>query len=485
LIELCNLAFLVYTSLAAAEVERYDPFDISFSGPDDPTAIIDGMFQHVNSGNLIHLPAFWDGGTTWRCRFTPTELGEWTYSVAGEKGTLRCVQGDNPGFVRAVGRHFRFTNGEYLFVAGNTHYDIMSCSEPVIRETIEWNKGYFNKIRFATVTQRYHGDLKAFEPGDDENGYNFNRPVPAYWQKLDRTVAAMKAAGIQADLILAGPDITYKQIENDFYKRYVVARYAGFSNVWFCLGNEVHSKAHYEPEDMNEAGNFILGLDPYRHPLSVHDQAKWYYPGERWPTHVIFQKKNAHIATQRTLTMSVRDEKKPVINDEPAYQGEIVDGGAIQAWWGIVMGGGYGSTSQKTGNKTGPYFPEKNQPPDAWANPKSTHGWYMREQSRILQNFMSRCQWWKMETMIDHGRGIFERSEPGRQYLFLIPAGENITVSLPAGKDLPVSFYDIHSRDVEQAIQNAPSTGAAEKITLSAGDEDTRVYLIGNSKSGD
>ena len=51
MIQLCNLAFMVYTSLAVADLERYDPIDISFDGPDDPTAAINGMFQHVNSGN--------------------------------------------------------------------------------------------------------------------------------------------------------------------------------------------------------------------------------------------------------------------------------------------------------------------------------------------------------------------------------------------------------------------------------------------------
>jgi hypothetical protein len=249
------------------------------------------------------------------------------------------VQSSNPGFVHAVGRHFQFDNGDYLFVAGNTHYDLMHCSEPVIQDTINWNRGYFNKIRLATVTQRYHGEVQAFEPGDDENGYDFNRPVPSYWQKLDRTVAAMQAAGIQADLILAGPDITYQQLKNDFHKRYIVARYAAFSNVWFCLGNEIHSKGRYTTDEVSEAGEFICELDPYRHPLSVHEHSEWYYLGQSWPTHVIFQKKNLHVAIQRALAMSVWDECKPVVNDEPAYQGEIAAGGTIQAWWGMVMGG--------------------------------------------------------------------------------------------------------------------------------------------------
>ena len=134
------------------------------------------------------------------------------------------------------------------------------------------------------------------------------------------------------------------------------------------------------------------------------------------------------------------------------------------------MGGGFASTSQKTGHKTGPYFPEENRPPDTWPNPKSPHGWYIREQSLILQSFMSRCEWWKMENMVDHGNGVFERSEPGRQYLFLIPSGKSNSASLPAGKDLPVVFYDIHSRDVKGTIQNAPSTSGAERLTLKAGD---------------
>ncbi|KPL08890.1 hypothetical protein AMJ85_07560, partial [candidate division BRC1 bacterium SM23_51] len=407
-------------ALAAPSIAQYNLLEVEFTGPADPTAIISGTFVHVESGKRLVMPAFWDGGTTWRCRFAPTATGQWTYDVADKKGDIICVEGDNPGFIPTEGRHFRYSNGKYIHIMGNTHYDLMACSEDIIEKYIEWDRGVFNKIRFAAVTQRYHGETKAFEKGDDEDGYDFERPRPEYWQKLDRTVAKMQRAGIVTDLILAGPDITYQQLKNDFYKRYVVGRYAAYTNVWWCMGNEIHAKGLYRPAEVTRAANLIAALDPYHHPRSVHEQRKWMYGDADWPTHVIFQMKNPRVADHRRLTLSVRELGIPVVNDEPAYQGEIVNGGSIRAFWGCIMGCGYASSGQKQASKKGPYFPDKNLPPDAFSNPKSDKGWYVRKQAQILQGFMARTEWWKMNDVADLGENCFVRSEPGRQWLVLV-----------------------------------------------------------------
>lgn len=474
-------AFSVSANAAVPEVPLYALHEIDVPGGSaNPTAKIDVTFRHAESGEAIKMPAFWDGGTTWRCRFAPTKTGQWTYKAGNEEGALRCVAGENPGFVRAAGRHFRYSNGDYVYITGNTHYDLMSCSEDVIDEYIEWNRGAFNKIRMATVSQRYHGDSKAFEAGNDEDGYDFEKPVPAYWQKLDRTIAKMQRAGIVADLILAGPDITYQQLKNDFYKRYLVARYAAFGNVWWCMGNEIHSKGKYEPSDVTRAGDFIAALDPYNHPRSVHEQSKWFYGDATWPTHVIFQKKDARVGFQCGLMKSVRDLGIPVINDEPAYQGEIVDGGSIRAFWGCVMGCGYASSGQKIPTKKGPYFPDKSIAPDKFPNPRSEKGWYIREQVKILRAMMERSEWWKMNEVEDLGDGCFLRCEPGRQWLVLVAPGKSCTVDLSAaaGRDYVQYECDIQSTDVAGAIRKSRLGGTGKLQKFSASDSQERVFLI-------
>src|SRR4051794_15948280 len=108
--------FLLLTCKAAAiDVPRYGLHEIQFPGPADPVAKIDATFTHT-SGKTITMPAFWDGNPTWRCRFAPTELGNWQYSAADQKGTLTCTPGDNPGFIHPDGRHFRHDDGSHIFV---------------------------------------------------------------------------------------------------------------------------------------------------------------------------------------------------------------------------------------------------------------------------------------------------------------------------------------------------------------------------------
>ena len=55
------------------------------------------------SGTVLTVPAFWDGGEVWRVRFAPTEPGVWTYKTSctpddvglnGQTGRLKAVPYD-------------------------------------------------------------------------------------------------------------------------------------------------------------------------------------------------------------------------------------------------------------------------------------------------------------------------------------------------------------------------------------------------------
>jgi len=61
------------------------------------------------SGRSLPVDAFWDGGRTWRVRFSPDEIGEWQWRTSaqpadagldGREGRFACVAytGDNPLF---------------------------------------------------------------------------------------------------------------------------------------------------------------------------------------------------------------------------------------------------------------------------------------------------------------------------------------------------------------------------------------------------
>jgi len=125
IVERWRMQELSFTSTA----DYANPFgdielDVIFTGPDNVTMV---------------MPAFWDGGDTWKVRFAPTELGLWTYEsfcsneadagLHGLGGTITCVpyEGDldiyQRGFVKAVPdtRYFVYADGMPFFYLGDTH----------------------------------------------------------------------------------------------------------------------------------------------------------------------------------------------------------------------------------------------------------------------------------------------------------------------------------------------------------------------------
>ena len=75
--------------------------------------------------------------------------------------------------------------------------------------------------------------------------FDLTRFNPAFFQQLDRRVLDLQRLGIEADIILLHPydDGAWgfdrmSAEQDDRYLRYVVARLAGYRNVWWSLANE-------------------------------------------------------------------------------------------------------------------------------------------------------------------------------------------------------------------------------------------------------
>ena len=79
------------------QVPQWDFFETSFEGPTlrNPfvDATVDAVFAYGN--REVKMPAFHDGGNTWRVRFMPDTQGSWTFRTVsnvkqldGQAGSL-------------------------------------------------------------------------------------------------------------------------------------------------------------------------------------------------------------------------------------------------------------------------------------------------------------------------------------------------------------------------------------------------------------
>ena len=364
------IIFLIsaFFSVRASEsVERWGIFELELNGPSSGNPFVDVelsvVFTHAASGKTIEANGFYDGEGVFKIRCMPDELGEWAYTTTSNTGELNNQKGSfnctapsegNHGPVSVVDDfHFAYADGKRYYPVGTTLY---YWEFERNKETLDWiSTTHFNKARFSPFP--HSGNKPAMFPFEGSaNNWDHARPNPEYWRVVDKAVKDFCDLGIQADFILFHPydgevEVnTYGVQEmNDnqrkFYLRYVTARLAAYRNVWWSMANEFDpiskSTSYWEPLAKEVADN-----DPYGHLHSIHGYSNSHYAGwdNNWVTHICIQSPNVE-----KITDWRKQYKKPVIDDEMQYEGNINGWGDLSAkeetrrMYVCIIRGGYGT----------------------------------------------------------------------------------------------------------------------------------------------
>lgn len=409
------LALAFECPAAEISVPLYGMHEVVFEGPtlgptDAPERDIQfvTLWRHESGQPVYRIHGFWDGdgkggsrGNVFVVRFCPTAMGGWTLvntvsnceELRGQKEgyQVTCVASNLPGFwmpddEHTGGRWYRRSDGSHPYIFGNTMYSFLSeyddkgPSGGNIADDIRGNAEYFKKVRFSIMGDRYpHPKVKPFldDTGTPtDNGDFSHRPNPAWFRnRVDLAVQTACERDLIADLILCGPDTEDSRSTlragrngNDATPllRYIAARYGSYPNVWICLCNEFDIKQpQYTVEQINHFGRRLREFLPYPTPVSIHAQPRdWYRELNTpppWHDHVIIQEKikKLPVAADWVSRNYAIGGDVPVIDDELAYEGAgdgWSEADVIESHLGAFLGGGYGTTGHKPGEKQGHYF---------------------------------------------------------------------------------------------------------------------------------
>jgi hypothetical protein len=286
-------------------VPRWEMHEFELHGPshvENPfrDAALVGEFTSP-SGKQIVTEGFYDGGDTWRLRFTPEQEGEWRYLLRGEgvelhqSGRLRCIAPRGHGFIRIHPDNpyaFAYADGTPFFPMGDTCYGLYSDSPitPALRtQYLQTRRSQrFDFVRMGILHSPTHGQTDPnYWPWTGTPGKpDLDRLNPRFFQGLDAVLTEMQAVGMNAELIVLN---YYLQPFTDVkawtpqrqrqWLRYVTARYAAFPNLFlWTIANEyeTHPDGRYrldvpdDPEWAKATARFIKQHDLYRHPVTVH-----------------------------------------------------------------------------------------------------------------------------------------------------------------------------------------------------------------------
>ncbi len=226
LVALMSVFGLVTPVLPGTAVQLGQPYDITLTSSSDfayPIRDVDliGVFTGP-SGQTLVLPGFWDGGRSFRIRFTPIASGEWTYTTVSSDPLLdahMAMLQVTPD--RSVsGFESRLTNA--------TRQPVAACV-PDCSALFDASQDVPDVVRMRT---------------------------------LDATIAEAQRAGAMVDIRLFARNLDAESLDPHVHGiiEYFVARYAAYPNVVWCVGS---------PTARSGAGSraalrgLVRTLDPY------------------------------------------------------------------------------------------------------------------------------------------------------------------------------------------------------------------------------
>ncbi|MDB5084195.1 MAG: hypothetical protein JWN30_1081, partial [Bacilli bacterium] len=180
------------------QVEQWGMFEAVLQGTTDGNPFkevqIFAKFSHLD--RTVEVEGFYDGDGTYRVRFMPDAIGNWSFStwsndpdLHGNSGFFDCVPptGNNHGPVR-VDRvfHFAYEDGSPYRPFGTTSYAWIHQSEQRQEQTLATlRESPFNKFRMCLFPKRYLYNLT--EPGQfpfalaHDSGFDFTCLNPQFF----------------------------------------------------------------------------------------------------------------------------------------------------------------------------------------------------------------------------------------------------------------------------------------------------------------
>ena len=434
-------AIVVVSALTAAETVRVDRF-----GLHEVALTATGTYANAYveceataefvspAGAVRAVPLFWDGGATWRFRFSPDTVGEWTWSVrsgdaglAAARGAFACVASRLAGGVRpmaAAPHHFVREDGTPFWWLGDTAWalliDIPSENHSLATAT------HYLDVRAQQGFNVVHVMLLS-EEGDGNSGGTpwldlaTERLNPGYWQEADRRIALANARGLTVGLALAwGVKTTREpyawarfpsQAARLRYARALTARYSA-DNVYFLVAGEWHGEARNRPgatpisvlRELTQIGDAVRAADPHGrmigiHPMNHHGSTREFAANTAWMSFADYQQNYRQLHERILLS---RQLARPVVNSEYAYHLRDGDGDGKtdkensltpddirHASWDIVTAGGYFVTGFGT-----TYFGGHRDPGKFDVDAAKNDIW--EEQLGHLRKFFNALEWWKL-----------------------------------------------------------------------------------------
>ena len=514
---------------------QWGVFERAFeSGEDhaDPFRDVEAAVRfEAPSGRTRQVEAFWDGGRTWRVRFSPDEPGTWRYRTScavdavleGREGTFECggPAGERLGArgpIRLADdlRHFEHADGTAFFYLADTAWNgvLRASAEQWARYLSRRAEQGFSAVQFVCT----HWRACAADPVGDVawEGVEDIRLNPAFFARMDAKVAAINAHGLVGVPVLlwalkpCDPGRYLAEADAIRVARYVAARWGAHNVIWLLGGDGAYTGE--SAARWCRVGKAVFGNDPDRRDrlVSMHPQGVSSYAadlgGEAWLDFLGYKSGHGdsedHLRWTAEGPMSTdwrRRPTRPVVNLEPNYEYHVgyhhkTVHGAREvrraAWWSLLAAPPAGITYGN--NHIWPWNHEPGPAPDhPGCCPGDTCGPWERgldmpgvEGMGVLAGFFRSFEWWQLRPAPDAlaqqpGREqvaryvSVARTDDGAFLVAYTPAGDAVALRAAAAPPGDALWLDPRTGQMRPAAPDgaryAPPDDRDWVLTIGAG----------------
>lgn len=347
------------------EIPRWGLFEQTFTG----TGTAENPLQDAELRVIFTAPSrrthpvrgFWDGGNTWRVRFSPDETGTWTFTTTAtpetdaglhaQKGSFRVVaprgttRFDRHGPIR-VARNRTFlehADGTPFFWLADTGWNagLLSTPEEFDHYISQRVRQRFTAVQWVTTQWR------AAPKGDRLNELAFTGSDriavnPGFFQRLDRKMDALNRAGLLSAPVLlwaiaggsnpaVNPGFSLPEDQAIRLAQYMVARWQAHDVLWILPGDGDYRGE--KAEKWKRIGRAVFGERPHApvvlHPGGMHWVLRE-FQHEPWLDLHGYQ--SGHGDDEKTLRWMTEgppstdwklEPARPFINLEPPYENHL------------------------------------------------------------------------------------------------------------------------------------------------------------------
>jgi hypothetical protein len=342
-------------------VSKWSRFNYTLQSTVDYTNAIQQAHLEViltdPGGGTRKIPGFWDGGRTWRFRFSPDQVGTWRFTTTcsdsdnsglhGHSGAFLCSASSNatlfhrngPIRITRDGRSFAHADGTPFFWLADTAWNGALKSTPE-----EWDQYIRRRTRQRfTAVQWVATQWRAAPDGDrlGQPAFTGNDPItlnPAFFQRLDQKIERLNRAGLLAVPVMlwaiqgdVNPGHSLPEDQAILLARYMLARWGAHHVVWF-LGGDGDYRGN-KADRWKRIGRAVFGDYPHA-PATMHPGGQHWiwdeFKNEPWFDFLGYQSGHGDdanalrwIYSGLPATQWREPPIKPFLNLEPPYENHI------------------------------------------------------------------------------------------------------------------------------------------------------------------